>query len=381
MSKKLVIDPQEKGANGHAKYSPSSLESFERCPRFEQDQNETNEAAEAGTRQHLALETGDLTILQDKWEHDRVLGAQLVEQNLIARYPNAEVVKELRVGGIYNHGSSDFNLLDFDAKFALILDWKFGADVVTPVARNIQIWNYVLNLFTMYPEIDLVCGCIYQPKVSEVLQQHDFSRSDIPVLDTRIRKIIESVEDSNKQPTPDGKICVHCNKKAKCPPWQGITVKALNEEYGFTLPPTFMSIVDLPAEHVGNYYKAMQVLEDFAARGKKAALERVDSVKQVTGEYPDGVGVVERKGNLKCVSPYALAQEANQITEQEFFENCITVKASSFAAALNERTGEPADAIIERLLNAEVFERGKDIRYVKVKGTKAKAPEVLKGVS
>jgi len=365
----------------HHHYSPSKLRNLNACGCYEQDENETNDAAEAGTRQHLAVETGDLTPLQNKWEHERVLECQMVEQGLVAEFPNAEVIKELRVGGIFNHGSSDLNLLDYEAGVAVILDWKMGKIDVEPVARNIQIWNYVLNMFTMYTEINTIHGCIFQPQVSSDIQRHVFTRADIPRIETRIRLVIERAEDPNTEPTPDSSACTYCNKKAKhCKPWQGIAKDAMNEEYGLTLPPTFMSIVDLPAEHVGNYYKCMQVLEDFAARGKKAALERTDQIKQVTGEYPEGVGVVSRKGNLKCVWPSAVGDDAARIGQDKFMTECVTVKASKLVAALNAVTGEPADVIAERYIEQGVFERGNDVRYVKVKGTKAKALEVLKGV-
>ena len=118
----MTKDTKTKADDGHHAYSPSKLGTYEKCARFEQDQGVTNDAAESGERQHEALETGDLSKLQDQWEHERVLEGQMVEQALQAEFPNAKVVKELKVTGIFNHGSSDYNLLDFDAGVAVIVD-------------------------------------------------------------------------------------------------------------------------------------------------------------------------------------------------------------------------------------------------------------------
>ena len=373
------VNPYEKGENGHAKYSPSSLGTYEKCPRFGRDPGETNEAAEAGTRQHEAVETGDLSKLLDQWERERVLECQMVEQALQAEFPNAKVVKELKVTGIFNHGSVDLALLDFGAGVAVIVDWKMGQISVDCVDRNIQIWNYCLNLFTMYAEIQTIHAGIFQPKVNSELQRTVITRDMIPIIDTRIRRIISRREDPNTEPTPEASACMYCNQKATCGPWQDIAQRSAREEYGLVLPDSLMSCIDMPADQVGDAYRLGGLLEDYAKQFKKAATARADAIKEVTGEYPEGVGMVARKGNLVCRMPAEVAQVAlGEIGEQLLYESCITIKASKLVTALNKATKKPAEEIVAKFMELGWFERGADVRYLKVKGVKKDAAKLLK---
>jgi len=359
--------------NAHHKYSPSKLETYERCPCFEQDNSKPNEAAEAGTRQHEALETGDLSKLLDRWEHDRVLEGQMVEQNLQAEFPNAKVVKELYVEGIFNHGSSDFNLLDFEAGVAVVLDWKFGQIAVAPVDRNLQIWNYVLNVFTMYPEIHTIHGCIFQPKVDGGIQRHEFPRSMIPEIENRIRRVIARREDPNRQSTPDSKACLYCNQKAKCKPWAKTGVVALNEEYGFTLPRNFLTCLDVPAEELAARYQAYAFLEEMGKLGKKATNVRWENIRDITGVEAPGLKHVVRKGTLTCIDVAKAALLRHQIGEAKFFEDCMSLKPAQLVKLLSEATGEPSEDIVNRFIEQGIFKRGAESRFVQVTGKKKTA--------
>ena len=381
MSNLKERNPNEKRKNGHHAYSPSKLETYERCPCFEQDPddpNKPNEAAEAGTRQHLALETGDLTKLQDKWERDRVLEGQLVEQALEAEFPNARVVKELRVVGIFNDGSSDYNLFDFEAGIALINDWKMGKIAVTPVDRNLQIWNYVLNTFTMYPGIHTIHGCIFQPQVSSDLQRHVFTRDMIPMIQSRIEKVIASREDPNRQPSPDSKACMYCNQRAGCKPWQNIAQRAVREEYGLIVPDTLMSCVDQPADQVADAYTLGSMLEAQGKALKKSATARRDALLGITGEEPPGCKLVERKGSLSCTDPATMITEAIQACGMDaVYSECVSVKVTKIAAVINKSNGEYAEDIINGYLERGIVKRGEPSRYLKVSGTKAKNEKLL----
>ena len=367
---------EAKEKDGHHRFSPSKLETYERCPCFEQDPddpNKPNDAAEAGTRQHLALETGDLTKLQDKWERDHVLEGQMIEQALEQEFPNAKVVKELHVVGPFNHGSSDFNLLDFDAGIAVVLDWKFGAVEVTYVDRNLQLWNYALNVLSMYPEINTVIAMIFQPKVDSVPQRTEITRDMIPEIITRIEKVITNREDPNRKATPDGKACGYCNQKAKCEPWQKTGAIALNEEYGFTLPLNYLTCIDVPADQLAARYQAYAFLEEMGKLGKKGVTTRREDIFAITGEEAPGLTYVSRKGNLSCVDPVEALEAAKGVKMATILKDCVTVKASKLVKAMNEANGMPAEDIANELIERGVFKRGDDIHYVMARGKKKDA--------
>jgi hypothetical protein len=229
------------GERKHHPYSPSSLNLREVCMGW-QNRNETSEAAQAGTDQHEAADSGDHESLNDNQaeavadcnEYVAQIAAHLGEGTLELREDYLTVDKEDTTAGYLDRG-----LVSPDRKEAHIVDFKFGIWMVEEAKTNLQGIAYGLGIVFKFPTIERFHVHFLLPHIGEgVVSTATFDRSEFPRLLLRIRAVVDrskyadaifkQAEDA-KSPDERASIfnkiemnatdggCLFCNRKAVCP--------------------------------------------------------------------------------------------------------------------------------------------------------------------
>lgn len=209
----------------HARYSPSSLESREQCPGWENKDGEETVWASDGERCHEAVQgliendetkfkalTTDLqSFAQECYDYaaPRIAGSERIicEQRLYHADPT------LREN---SHGSPD--LIAITGRDAILIDFKFGRRPVTNANENLQGWTYALGLWDTYPEVETITICFVVPRVHRGTSDATFTRSgDYRRFHSRIsRAVNRALVHADADLVPCWSSCAYCGVKANC---------------------------------------------------------------------------------------------------------------------------------------------------------------------
>lgn len=223
-------------------WSPSRLESIEACPCFEyvQEMEATDTAATEGTLLHEAAQKGDLSILENDEQKAEVQMALDYLQGVLAGYGSRvkEVQKEqqIRIGILRRNGYMDVMVhLQPECRQIDILDYKFGRKPVTPADKNLQMLTYSLGVFDAHEDVESVRVHIVAPRSKEV-SDHMYVRADIPMMQMRVRRALDTFFDPFKKPcSKNHDLCEKCANAARCPEMAG-TALALAQVLGLPMP-------------------------------------------------------------------------------------------------------------------------------------------------
>lgn len=252
----------------HHPFSPSSLQSREACPKF-QNRNSTNEAAVFGSIQHDAVERGqdDSRLSDDR--ASAVANCMIFCEERAFSYPGGKILKEVylpideevvvitvtsierfdiftedgqvcpgfRQGKVEHRvfegttaGYLDFAVISADETEADIVDYKFGRNAVTSAEDNLQGIAYMLGLKKMFPKL-LKCRVSFiQPHIDE-MSEHTFDLSDTSELYLRIRVVVGRSIAAAANPLdfssarPNVGTCLFCALVGKCPAVAALALK------------------------------------------------------------------------------------------------------------------------------------------------------------
>jgi hypothetical protein len=179
---------------GHAEYGPSSLKYVAAC-RGWKSRGGTSEAAEMGTRVHLAVETRNPSDLRD--EREMAIYEQLVEGE--ARWlatvfadETPWVMQEEPVDIALPYECDTFGTADLIAvgkDTALVLDFKTGIGEIDAVEKNWQSKAYSIGVFQKYPEIQTIHAVFLVPQRNEELHGV-YTRDMLPEMEEQIARAI-----------------------------------------------------------------------------------------------------------------------------------------------------------------------------------------------
>jgi hypothetical protein len=363
----IMITPAESGDDRpHAKHSPSALAYKEICPGF-QKRDETSPAAEEGTRLHKALETGKT----DGLEPEQVQCVEAcrgyldaLESEARATGP-AEVHREvkLNIAGGLTFGTADYLLILPAARFAHLVDFKFGRNSVPDAEINPQVQAYVLGAFEKFPGIDSIRAHVLLPRRDEV-SVADYVRADVPRLRVRVSTIISRCEapDPELRPTEN---CLWCARQATC---------AALHKHALTIANGYEGELQIPDQ-----YHPGQIL-DPAMMSRALTVARVlekwcDSVKhhalqmRLGGQEIPGHELRSRSGTRKITDPLAAWVAVRDRLTPDQFIGCTDVSLPKLEAAFAE--GAPRGAktkakqeLSEALADLGIVETGKESFYL-----------------
>ena len=288
----------------HARFGPSKLEKMGKCPRFEWQQMDNNEAADEGTLMHEAVEKSDFDLLETDEQKEHVGSCIVLRESICARYGEGfKLINELRVElSDLTFGTLDCFIASADGTRATVMDWKMGRYPVTHAKDNIQGRAYAGGTFEMFPELqEIEVGIICPRQESETW--HTYHREELADIRLQITAIISRAANPDSEPTPDEEACLRCGLKGSCSKLHEVAAR-MGE--GLQLPIVF----DPTKFHVGNVESATKamvlshILEDWAKQVRK----RVAMMAQEEGVEVPGFGVRSKAGNISLSDPFPVIE-------------------------------------------------------------------------
>lgn len=229
-SKALLPEAVEDTA--HARFNPSSWGYVERCPSYQNrtdQEQEDLEAADAGTRFHKIIETGDPSYGeedQERYHAARVIQwkeAKLQEHGLFphVRTDYQEVKLNIQLPtdktfGTCDHLSIAQHPYPDGSRLAVAMDWKYGLTPVDDAEVNGQVLAYSLGIFQAHPEVGILAFYIVLPR-QQVISQAVFTRDKYPSMLLRAETINRRrLERGGKDFNPAPSLCEWCGNNSRC---------------------------------------------------------------------------------------------------------------------------------------------------------------------
>lgn len=262
----------------HARYNPSSLAMWEKCPGF-MNRAGTNAIAEMGTRGHKALETDAIHTLPEPERPVAQLCQDFIDAILQERGVPDQDRREVRLsidldGDITTFGTCD-RLLTYGTHGEM-LDFKFGRLSVADAEMNTQAWAYVIGAFQLEPALQTITFTFLIPN-QDIVSSHTFNRSDLPAMKLRLNTIIRRAMEVGADLSgnfsllnPQPELCEYCAQQSRCP---AIAARALKvaQSTGLPVPGELVVSADRP-EDIAHLLRLAPILENLAASWKADAL-------------------------------------------------------------------------------------------------------------
>lgn len=158
----------------HAEFGPSSLKHIHECPGWE-SRGGTNEAAEAGTRIHEAVEARNPVSLHSE-DEVRIYEALVRDEETVCGILGDGYEKhiEIRLDIQLPYGCSTFGTADLvglhpSKNFAVLHDHKTGIGRVDAPPENFQSTAYAIGVFQRFPQIHVIHASFSLPRREELL--------------------------------------------------------------------------------------------------------------------------------------------------------------------------------------------------------------------
>lgn len=340
--------------SNHATYSPSSLESREICPGWENRGGDSPAAAE-GTKMHLALETGDYAGLEEEQIKAVQAVADIFEHYIEELGPNPTVVRECKLTiRDLTWGTADLVAIAGDKAF--IGDAKFGWVSVDSAETNIQGWAYTLGLWQANPQVENVTVCFAQPRRDEV-DVHTFNRQrDMKRMLLRVATIIARCKKHTEADLrPDESNCIYCAHLATCKP---VHTKALVITKGYMTADSDLPALFDPAQ------LATPDLRSQAERLRKVLEKWCEAVAsdnlqyRMAGNEIPGFEIKFRKGDRQITDAQIAWDIASQHITADEFAACSKVSVAQLEKAISDKAPRGQKGKAMQALEDELTDRG-----------------------
>jgi hypothetical protein len=345
------------------------------CAGFDQDQSGDTSLADAGTLQHKAAETGDLSILTDEWHVKNVRKClSFVESRIIKGLPVDAEFRELRLSIL---GGRTFGTVDrviIRDTHSDIVDYKFGAGAIDDASENWQGICYVIGVFERFENLRTVTVWFLIPRRDEVTR-HTFTRADLPDMRIKVATVISRAEQYRK--TGDTQFlrrteasCLYCANKATCP---------LMIEYALSTAHKYAPleiVADVHASQLSDplklakLYEAAKILEKMVDSAKKHIM---DFALQNNGLHVGDTTlyeIAERDGKRSITNPgMAVEIFRRHLTDTEIL-SASTMSLSGVLKLISDKAprGQKAKivgAVESELESLRAVSPGEPIRYLK----------------
>lgn len=357
----------------HAEFGPSTLKYFEIAPMYRPRHDDTNEAAEKGTRIHLACETGNLDELVDE---ERLIAEQMLAavDMIKARHKlpaNVEDHKEIRLymktpSGIETFGTCDRLLINKNE--GVMIDYKTGRNAIDDPEVNAQTQAYVAGAFQKFPELQVIHFYFIVPVRDEVLFA-TYKRAQLPELLLRISTIIlraRIATTCNPQPG----ICDFCSRQASC---QHLVDKALvlARKYqfdGYVVPDQVHSSEVTDGKTMGALKTLARLMKSWA----EAVDFQANRMAFEEGQEIEGFSKIKVKGKTSVISTLGAFNALKDKMSPEDFMSCCTLdmgKAEKFFSDSAAKGSKSAaiEAMKDTLTDAGLLVQGEGSYQLRVK--------------
>lgn len=375
--------------------SASSLERLHNCPgswlASKDMPDESSADADAGTRIHRALETGDMTELSAEEEQTADLcdiQAGQVMADWIDQSTNPEfyIFKEqrlgiTRIGGVVKvtddtkadlvfTGQAD--LIVIDGKRGLVLDYKTGRGEVASAEENLQLRGLAVMAAWVW-RLDSVRVAIVQPWAGPA-SAADYDRQAIDQSRLWLYDVIERAKSASPNLLNAGDWCKYCKAKAACPALRKTVINALDVVHPETLPSTpevrskavFARMMEMTPEQLIHIKKHVVGLMGLFVEAHKAVFRRRVEAGEIPGYRMKPGQMREKITDVGKV--WAKCEELG--VKAEAFTGACSVTKDALKTLLRDATGakgKALDATIKDVLQGatESKETAQQIEEVK----------------
>lgn len=405
----------------HHPYSPSSLQSREACPKF-QNRNSTNEAAVRGSIQHDAVERGQDDARLSDDHAAAVADCMMFAEERASNYPGGQIIKEaylpvdeevivitvksidkfdiitedgqispgFRQGPTQQHvfegttaGYLDFAVVSADQTEAEIIDWKFGRNAVTEASTNLQGIAYMLGLKKLFPTLQKCRVSFVQPHIDEK-SEHDFELGDTREYYLRIRvavgRSIAAAANPNDYSTarPNVGTCLFCALVGKCPKVAELALKVGQKYKPLAIPENVNpTTLNNPAD-VDMGLRLADVMKVWAEAFRRQATEKtIENMDFV----PEGYTLVTiQKRKLLDARKFAdmaktfLPPEVREEVEKLFDIPLGPVEELISAAAPRGQKERTVEEFGQRISDAGIVELGNPFAFLRQSKKSDKSP-------
>lgn len=343
----------------------SGIEMLAVSPCFDASQNTDTSMRDSGIRLHKAFETGvgdDLTA--EEFEIYEGVGPQLelFEEQAIKILGEGFVHhKEFEVPLVkwdMTRGFIDDLKLSADGTMAIVTDYKMGFIVVTAPEVNPQAISYVLALFDLFPKLQKILFCFFQPRVygDDVLQQHVFIREKLSDYNKELCALIEMIDSEIKRASH--RTCPLCKHFIECDVAKSAMLKAASHFAGQVLeaPKSW----DTP-EEIYAWAKLYKALDKLHEAIKKKVIDLV-----CNGNI-DVKGISRRSGKKTTLYNWDLIKEI-LMEKFEFSEIDISDVAKQLDLdKIKSRVGDDYEKLLELLREKDAILESRGESFVQVK--------------
>ncbi len=336
-------------AKKHARYSPSALDSLDRCIRFKYDDTLTEDEATEGQLLHEAAETGDTGGLNPDQKED-VENALAYVEGLKTKLGLWEDLKEPRIElKDLTFGYADRVLFNRDTGELHVCDYKF-----TRVAgdHEFQVQTYAAGAIEErgVRPVSKVTTHVIAPRLNILESREHDPAQLLDQIRARIEALYERIDDPFNPPTPHGDLCAKCARAARCPALNQSAV-AVARGQGLPLPAVFDPASMISTQDRALGHALASALENWAKQVKQQNTE----FAKAGGDVPGYVLRSRSTGARVDKDDTALAiriLQANGYTDDEIYQACrlsINDIAKAHAAISTDSEKATKDRVKELL--------------------------------
>lgn len=297
----IIPDKSPAEARIHHRYSPSTLQMRKASPCWDPRSDNESEAAAAGTLQHDAAETGDLSKLTSDEQIEKVSMVleyvETVKQYFRDRDGKEPLVIKERLLQVDEYdttaGYNDTAIVSALGDEAEVIDFKFGRWAVEPAETNLQGYSYVLGLAKKVLTLGLPytlkrCKMTFLLPYRDEIDSHTFEASEFERLMFEVRAVVGRSTNKSLAKQPTIGTCVFCKHLAegKCEAVTSIMVK-VGQKYAPLIIPADVS--PTTAAH-GPDRTMLMKLTDVAKAWGEGMRSQITLIAIEEGVAPDGYG-------------------------------------------------------------------------------------------
>lgn len=368
----------------HHPFSPSKLANLEVCPCYESRES-SHVRTIAGTLAHKVAETGeDDHRLSDEDAAAAAECMDFVEQRRLLMQARADAfhrqlggnpkkyrIKEFKESYLpvddisfgdgeksTTAGYVDLCLMDWDGKYAELVDYKFGLWPVEEAKSNLQGLAYILGLFKAYPKLESIRLFFKQPllqSISEAL----VTRADIPAIYLRIQVVVARAREARKagdysMANPTVPVCNFCANIGKCTKVAELALKVGNKFHPLGVPDNITPTMIMSTKDTTLCVHLAQAVSIWADAFKRQLNDRV---LRGECEVPPGMKLQTRQ-DREIVDPDAFQSVVESYIGPAAYIKCCTPAFGKVEDEVSDRAerGQKSAAIKE--LGEELMKKG-----------------------
>lgn len=367
----------------HHIFSPSQLNSLEACPCYQGAQND-NQAAFFGTLQHTATESlTDDPRLSDG-QAFAVAECVAFGEREASAYPNCRILRELylpiddevyvvEVNGknqlveTTTGGYADFVIISEDETEAIILDWKYGRNMVVGAKENLQGLAYLLGVYRLFPTLKKISVKFVLPHIDQV-SAHTFAAEDFADLMLRVKVVVNRARAAREakdfsMARPNIGSCMWCANIGKCPAVAGLALKIGKKYAPAQIPDEISPTLIADPRQVELGIRLADVVRTWADAFRRQATERAICDENF---IPAGYILVQSPGRTKILNVSGVEDIARQFLPPEYHAALeklreVPITKIDDLISLVSKRGEKestVESFRDALMEAGVIERG-----------------------